>query len=442
MFVKMQIFIITNYSIGCPKDHVLLKKIEESLNSIIGKNDLQNYVLKKKYNRLEYLQRLGAIVCGIIIFNNHAFQDDHECVRDTMATKNAKEAIEASVERAVKLIAKGNDCFAGCIGLYVHEQKIKSLWPIAKLRETNKFIILFESYRRYLIHIQTTFNKTQYLIEVNEKKFDCVVNKINEILKYRSAVESELIFPHFVYLSELWTTLVLYLSHITEIIKIKDHLDELVNENLERIYIENVELIIKDRKKIKHPIEPTFTELIESTNKSKGQLNFMKIKNSLKDFCSLTIALTNGLLIPAGLQKKLCENSDILFGFANIENAKYAERYFSDFLNAFKNAVFTCTDLIVLSRLDDEILDQYVKLTQKVEPKTKTFETQTEFIIENDLSVPNQINVTWNVWDFHRETIRLANIRQRQTHSTQSNLSYGKRNAQNQAYYTRQHKGF
>ncbi|KAL9917744.1 cilia- and flagella-associated protein 206 isoform 1-T2 [Glossina fuscipes fuscipes] len=447
MFMKMQIFIITNYSIGSPKDHVLLKKTEESLNSIIGKRDLKNYILKKKYNRLEYLQRLGAIVCGILIFNDHAFQGDPECVRDifsdlAMAKKNAKEAIEASIDRAIKLIAKGNECFADLIVLDVHEEKVKSLWPIAKLRDTNKFVMLFESYRRYLIHLQTIFNKTQYLIEVNEKKFDCVVNKINEILKFRSAVESELIFPHFVYLSELWTTLELHLAHIAEIIKIKDHLDELVSENLERNYIENLEATIRDSKNIKYPIEPTFSELMELTNKCEGQLNLMKLKNSLKDFCSLTIALTNGLLMPACLQKKLCENSDMLFGFANIENAKYAERYFAEFLKTLKNAVFTSTDLIVLSGMDDEVLEQYVKLTHKAEPKTKTFETQTEFVIENDLSVPNQINVTWNVWDFHRETIRLANIRQRQTHSTQSNLSYGKRNAQNQAYHTRQHKGF
>lgn len=111
-----------------------------------------------------------------------------------MATNNAKEAIEASIERAVKLIAKGNECFARLIVLDVQEQKVKSLWPIIKLRETNKFVMLFESYRRYLIDIQTIFKKTQYLIEVNEKKFDCVVNKINDILKFRSAVESELIF--------------------------------------------------------------------------------------------------------------------------------------------------------------------------------------------------------------------------------------------------------
>lgn len=66
----------------------LLTKTEQSLNSIIGKKDLQNYILKKKYNRLEYLQRLGAIVCGILIFNEHAFQGDPECVRDSMCIVN------------------------------------------------------------------------------------------------------------------------------------------------------------------------------------------------------------------------------------------------------------------------------------------------------------------------------------------------------------------
>uniref|UniRef100_A0A1B0BKV7 Uncharacterized protein n=1 Tax=Glossina palpalis gambiensis TaxID=67801 RepID=A0A1B0BKV7_9MUSC len=123
-----------------------------------------------------------------------------------MAKKNVKESIKASIDRAIKLIAKGNECFAGLIVLDVNEQK-----------------------------------------------------------------------PHFAYLSELWTTLELHLAHIAEIIKIKDHLDELVSENLERNYIENLEATIRGSKSIKFPIEPTFSELMELTNKYEGQLNLMKL---------------------------------------------------------------------------------------------------------------------------------------------------------------------
>lgn len=48
----------------------LLKQTHQALNSIIAKQDLCNYLLKKRYNRLEYLQRLTAITGGILIHNN------------------------------------------------------------------------------------------------------------------------------------------------------------------------------------------------------------------------------------------------------------------------------------------------------------------------------------------------------------------------------------
>lgn len=103
MLAKMQIFIITNYSMGCPKNsevginstlgifylitlfcHIkLMKQTRRSLESVLGKGDLQKYVLKKKYHRLEYLDRLGATVCGIITFNNYKNQGNKDNTRNS-----------------------------------------------------------------------------------------------------------------------------------------------------------------------------------------------------------------------------------------------------------------------------------------------------------------------------------------------------------------------
>ncbi|TMW40523.1 hypothetical protein DOY81_014397, partial [Sarcophaga bullata] len=78
------IFILTNYNIGCPSNNVLLKQCRQSLNSILGKGDLHKYVLRKKYHRLEYLQKLGATAAGILIFNNQSDQCKKEHIRDTL----------------------------------------------------------------------------------------------------------------------------------------------------------------------------------------------------------------------------------------------------------------------------------------------------------------------------------------------------------------------
>lgn len=81
LFAKMQVFIVACYHLGSPKNHVLLKLTAQALNSVIGRSDLQNYVLKKKYHRLEYLQRLAATVGGIVIYNNDGPDGDRDNVR-------------------------------------------------------------------------------------------------------------------------------------------------------------------------------------------------------------------------------------------------------------------------------------------------------------------------------------------------------------------------
>lgn len=81
LFSKMQVFIATSYHLGCPKNHVLLKLTAQALHSVIGRSDLQNYVLKKKYHRQEYLQRLASTVAGIVIYTSDGPDGDRENVR-------------------------------------------------------------------------------------------------------------------------------------------------------------------------------------------------------------------------------------------------------------------------------------------------------------------------------------------------------------------------
>lgn len=145
------------------------------------------------------------------------------------------------------------------------------------------------------------------------------------------------------------------------------------------------------------------------------------------------MALTGGLLIPSQLQKKLYENLEFPFGFANIEFAKFSEHNFKDFIKLLRNSILTNSDLILLFQLDDEVMKQDFDLVQQTKSKTKTSETQTENILANNhVERTKSNNISWNIWDYHRQTIHLANLRQKQTHNTQSSLSYGTRNAQNQ----------
>ncbi|XP_011186321.2 uncharacterized protein LOC105214533 [Zeugodacus cucurbitae] len=440
MLYKMQVFIIASYNIGDPKNHVLLKQTRQSLKSVLSHGDLQNFVLKKRYHRLEYLQRLTATVCGILIYNNCDPNGERENMRDIltdiqMAKTNTREALETAIEDINHYIATGIEAIGKLIEVDTKHKKVHCKWPIEKVREINKYVILFSSYDRLLKNIVESFEKTEYLVSLDQKKMDCIIEKINEILKYRTAIESQLVFPHFKYLSQLWTSLMLSLSHLAELNRLKELLDEYVSEEIKENFCKLLKITEVRRKVVKNELLQTFGELVERTNKAHPVMtSLQKVTVNFQDYCALTIALTNGLLTPAFLTKKLCEDSQFRFGFANIEFAKYAERYFEEFIHTLKTAIYTSVDLILLFGLADVLLQKDFVDEHKQRRRTlvSASGTQTEMVVVNDLTPANRINVTWNQWDFHRETIHLAYIRKLQTRSQQTALSFGTMNAQNE----------
>lgn len=111
-----------------------------------------------------------------------------------MAKTNTREALEAALEDIDHYIATGIEAIGNLIQVDTKEKKVHCKWPIEKVREINKYVILFSSYDKLLKNIVEAFEKTEYLVNLDQKKMDCIIEKINEILKYRTAIESELVF--------------------------------------------------------------------------------------------------------------------------------------------------------------------------------------------------------------------------------------------------------
>ncbi|XP_004522626.1 uncharacterized protein LOC101463455 [Ceratitis capitata] len=440
MLYKIQVFIIACYNIGDPKNHVLLKQTRQSLKSVLSRGDLRDFVLKKRYHRLEYLQRLTTTVCGILIYNNCDPNGERENMRDIltdiqMAKTNTRESLEAALEDISRYITTGIEAMGRLIRVDTKDKKVHCKWPIEKVREINKYVILFSSYDTLVKKIVESFEKTEYLVSLDQKKMDCIIEKINDILKYRTAIESQLVFPHFKYLSELWTSLLLTLSHLAELNRLKDMLDACLTNEVKANFRKLLKITEVRRKVIQKEILPTFDELIERTNKIHPVMTSLQnVEGNFQNYCALTIALTNGLLLPATLQKKLCEDTKFLFGFANMDFAKYAEHHFDEFIHTLKTTIYTSVDLILLFGVADAILHEDI-VTEQKRRKGKLLEsgTQTEMVVVNVLTPSNRINVTWNKWDFHRETLHLAYIRKLQTRSQQTALSFGTMNAQNES---------
>lgn len=445
LFAKMQVFIVASYHLGCPKNHVLLKLTAQALNSVIGRSDLQNYVLKKKYHRQEYLQRLAATVAGIVIYNNDGPDGDRENVRFVisdleMAQRNTSTAFDKILERLKVLSGKCQMAINEQLQLNNKETMLYYHMPLEQLHRINQFTITFIMLRRCLTTLKQSYEHTSYLVGVEKDRYDCVVAKINDTLAMRTAIDSELIFPHFVYLSKVWSNLNHYFNHIVELNKLREQLELQVPKSMEEHADDVISEIQMIAQRHKVPHQRSYKERMASLNEYRTDANFCSLAEAdIKEFCGLTLAVTNGLLLPAKVLRNLCTNLDIKFGFQDQTYARIGELWFEPFITAFRQAIFNSANLCLLLKLDDVLIAKEMQPAVVEPPKKMDFQGQTELVTENDLSPSNWINVTWNAWDYHRETIHLAEIRKCQTRDAQTKVSYGQRNAQNQAYNTRQH---
>ncbi|XP_001360994.2 cilia- and flagella-associated protein 206 [Drosophila pseudoobscura] len=446
LFAKMQVFIVTCYNLGCPKNHVLLKLTAQALNSVIGRSDLQNYVLKKKYHRLEYLQRLAATVGGIVIYNNDGPDGDRENVRYIvgdleMAQKNTSSAFQLALDGAAKMQSLCQAAIDEMIYLDPKDTTMTYRVPLEHLQRLNQFTIIYTMQQRCLDALHRSYESTVYLIEVERKRYECVVAKINDTLAMRTAIDSELIFPHFVYISQVWSNLNNFLNHVVELNKLREQLEILVPDQIKDAAEATIAELQALHKRIKVPQKIKFLDRIAVMTDYHTDGNFCNLAQAdIKDFCALTLTITNGLLLPAKVSRKLCINVDITFGLRDHMYGRFTELCFEQFIPAFRKVIFNSANLALLFKLDEALISHELQDLIVEPPKQKDFAGQTEMVVTNDLSAPNWINVTWNVWDYHRETIHMAEIRKRQTHDAQTNISYGQRNAQNQTYNTRQHK--
>ncbi|TDG50727.1 hypothetical protein AWZ03_002716 [Drosophila navojoa] len=445
LFSKMQVFIVATNHLGCPKNHVLLKLTAQALHSVIGRSDLQNYVLKKKYHRQEYLKRLADTVAGILIFNNDGPDGDRENVRNIiedlqMAQANTNAAFDAALERLRELSSRCQTAISEQLQFDCKETTLYYGVPFAQLDRINQFTITFNMLMRCLVALQSSYEHTTYLLSVETGRYDCVVAKINASLAMRTSIDSELIFPHFVYLAKVWANLNHYFNHIVELNKLRERVEAQITSGMVQRSKDTIAEIQELSKSHSEMRKCSFNQRMDTLKKTQTDGNFCSLAQAdIKEFCALAMAVTNGLLLPAKVVRKLCMNVDIQFGFQDETYARIGELWFERFITALRQSIFNNANLVLLFQLDHILIAKELQPVPAEPPKTKDFTGQTEMVVTNDLKPANWINVTWNAWDYHRETIHLAEIRKRQTCDTQSTITYGKRNAQNQTYNVRHH---
>ena len=88
----------------------------------------------------------------------------------------------------------------------------------------------------------------------------------------------------------MWTSLLLYLNHLVELNKIKDYIDDFVNEQIENKFNQLLEEFTTEDKYLRLPIVYTFHELMSLESKQENQIDILKVV-SIKKILAANIIL-------------------------------------------------------------------------------------------------------------------------------------------------------
>lgn len=111
-----------------------------------------------------------------------------------MAQKNTENAFAASMEKAIEVRNMCQAVLEELVTIDSMQETISYKVPLEHMDRLNQFSLTYCMLHRCLTTLNSNYQTTAYLIEVELKRYNCVVAKINETLVMRTAIESELVF--------------------------------------------------------------------------------------------------------------------------------------------------------------------------------------------------------------------------------------------------------
>ncbi|XP_068407045.1 cilia- and flagella-associated protein 206 isoform X2 [Eschrichtius robustus] len=404
LYRKIVSYVLLRSGLGSPTDIKIVREATAALQSVFPQAELGTFLTLSKKDKERQLKELTMIVTGIRLFNRDCGKGG-EGIDDLPAI--LREAIPATTQHVDSQLE------------VVQDQAYRYT---AILEKVAKNPLLSRELQPYMLK-EALYNVRQYEIFL------------------------QIILPTFIALSNLWTSfqdetvLISILSNLTA------HLEPFLGTH-ELFFPEKVTQALLDGVTVKTDVcrmKEHIEERVDLADFRKLEwlfpettANFDKLLIQYRGFCAYTFATTDGLLLPGNPAIGILKYKEKYYTF-NTRDAAYSfaenpENYIDKVREkAKKNA-----ELIQLLELHQqfetlipysqmkEVDKHYIKPIAKCESSTQT---------DTHLLPPTIVrSYEWNEWELRRKAIKLANLRQKVTHSVQTDLSHMRRENCSQVY--------
>ncbi|KAJ3329679.1 hypothetical protein HDU76_007401 [Blyttiomyces sp. JEL0837] len=428
LYRKIVSFILMRSHVGNPTDMRVVREATAALESVFPQSELASFISLSRGEKEAQLNGLTQLVTGIRLFNKQLGKggdtvDDSELHAlstelDTQTTKT-----ENSIQTYMAVID------------YTTKALELELSP-SSINKVKTAIVFYRQYLMYLDALHDQVSRTRESLQALGQRYDDTINDLKATCKSKTAVPVDQVYPQFIALANMWST---WMDELFLLAFRRGIIDQ-IDYHAKSFQLSIPEKTLQESESFKKDIEPEMlsegdiiakaTELMAAITIINKTVEVVHPGNTTQYF-KLPVEYGNlGML----------RYRDRLFAFSSQESArefaKFPDRYMEGVLEMAKRS----PDLVQLLHLYSyfptvDALENAKSFTRQrlmgQMPMVSEVGTQVDtHIVDTYFDSKYQ----WNEWELRRHALMLVNLKQKQTHSAQTDISHFRRESETQHY--------
>ncbi|KAJ8316908.1 hypothetical protein KUTeg_004812, partial [Tegillarca granosa] len=435
--------VLLRSGLGSPTDIAVVREATAALQSVFPQTELGTFMSLTKRDKERQLLELTMIVTGIRLFNKECGKGG-EGIDDLPAILNeAVPATTQNVDGEIQGTLKGAQKYTALIEKMQQSEQVEG--PSMQLLK--EALINTRQHEAFLRIILNDVISCAQQVELLEQQLAARMEQLQATVQSKTAVPTAQVYPQFIHLSQLWSgfqdemVLLSVLSNILASLEpyTRGH-RELFNDDvlapfLEGVTVKTDEQRVQETSGADNRINPNdfkdFDWLFPETTK-----NFSKLPLQYRGYCGWALGRYDRLLLPGNPEIGVLRYKDQYYVFSSKQAAQ-------EFIRLVAEGAKRSPELIQLLELHTQFAsitpysqgkDQGRMIEKPVTKCDSGTQTDTHFMESNIVK-----SYEWNEWELRRKAIKLANLRDRITHSVQTNLSNMRRDTAIQVWPPKEH---
>ncbi|CAM9955672.1 unnamed protein product [Bubo scandiacus] len=443
VYRKIISYVLLSSGLGSPTDTAVVREVTAALQSVFPQTEMITFISLSKKNKEQQLKNLAMLVTGIRLYNK-------ECGKGGSNIDDLPGILSEAIPSATRVVDEDlNTChtlahqYTALLESMQQDQHRYTQLSSFKLKEALFNVRQYETFLCILLSDAITGAQE---VEKMNVQFAATVEQLKNTVQNKASVDTKEVFPLFVALSNLWTSFqneMLLLSFLTNMINdLQQFLEihsQLFPEEVLMSLLEGV-TVKSDEERIR---ETMGTRVNVSDFKNQEWLfpetadNVDQLLIQYHGFCAHAIGV-KGLTLPGNPAIGILKHKERYYVFSSKEAAYIFAQDPDKFIQLNAEKAKEHAELIQLLELRHqfEYLAPYAQArnTDKCLMKS-TIKCDNSTQTDTHILPPTIVtSYEWNEWELRRKAIKLANLRRKLTHATQTDLSHMRRQNSTQVY--------